>query len=63
MKLDIKKEQLELMTDLDLEEILKRVDERCRIPYFKCRICFDKGIVLVCGGPDRPCPACTPRFK
>ena len=62
-KLNITKEQLEKLKDLDLDSILKKVEERTKIPYFSCRICFDKKRVHVCGGSDRACPSCGPRYK
>lgn len=62
-KLNISKETLEKLKDLDLDSILKKVEEKTKTLHFSCRICFDKKRVHVCGGTDRSCPACSPRYK
>ena len=63
MKEKITKEQLDLLKDLDLEEILKKVETRIQKPVYRCSMCYDTKRVHVCGGQSRSCPQCGPRFK
>ena len=52
----------ELLKDIKIEDLLPPEKIKTSKMLSGCSLCRGTKKVLVCGGPNRTCPACAPKF-
>jgi hypothetical protein len=55
-------ELAELLKNIKLEDLLPIESPKPQQKFYNCNLCHDTKKVLVCGGPNRDCPVCGPRY-